>query len=158
MLTTKTLAVRIVSPLVRCLIHISDENDTISTRALSLTRYRRNHDIMAEVFTHAAYCKVIFYGPNIASEQFSDPKNAPPPPAAFSIFNKAELEAQTVRVLDNQILPQTHFVRTGKIKGRNRSAACSRRGTENGPIGQGPRDGCEPSCLRGWRCINGKPW
>ncbi|KAJ6561131.1 hypothetical protein DFH09DRAFT_1036005 [Mycena vulgaris] len=59
-----------------------DENDTISTRALSLTRYRRNHDIMAEVFTHAAY----------------SPKNAPPPPAPFSIFNKAELEAQTEKL------------------------------------------------------------
>ncbi|KAJ7272616.1 hypothetical protein B0H12DRAFT_1200111 [Mycena haematopus] len=59
-----------------------DENDTISTRALSLTRYRRNHDIMAEVFTHAAYNR----------------KNAPPPPSPFSIFNKAELEAQTEKL------------------------------------------------------------
>ncbi|KAJ7780336.1 hypothetical protein DFH07DRAFT_794664 [Mycena maculata] len=59
-----------------------DENDTISTRALSLTRYRRNHDIMAEVFTHAAYSS----------------KNAPPPPAPFSIFNKAELDVQTEKL------------------------------------------------------------
>ncbi|KAJ6581069.1 hypothetical protein B0H19DRAFT_1113509 [Mycena capillaripes] len=59
-----------------------DENDTISTRALSLTRYRRNHDIMAEVFTHAAY----------------GPKNAPPRPTPFSIFNKGELEAQTEKL------------------------------------------------------------
>ncbi|KAF7356989.1 SWI/SNF and RSC complexes subunit ssr4 [Mycena venus] len=59
-----------------------DENDTISTRALSLTRYRRNHDIMAEVFTHAAYSQ----------------KNAPTPPSPFSIFNKAELEAQTEKL------------------------------------------------------------
>ncbi|KAJ7789092.1 hypothetical protein B0H14DRAFT_2945872 [Mycena olivaceomarginata] len=59
-----------------------DENDTISTRALSLTRYRRNHDIMAEVFTNAAY----------------NPKNAPPPPSPYSIFNKAELEAQTEKL------------------------------------------------------------
>ncbi|KAJ6478514.1 hypothetical protein C8R47DRAFT_1138590 [Mycena vitilis] len=59
-----------------------DENDTISTRALSLTRYRRNHDIMAEVFTHAAY----------------SPKNAPPPPTPFSIFDKAELQAQTEKL------------------------------------------------------------
>ncbi|KAJ7777366.1 hypothetical protein B0H16DRAFT_1505248 [Mycena metata] len=59
-----------------------DENDTISTRALSLTRYRRNHDIMAEVFTHAAY----------------SPKNAPPRPTPFSIFTKADLEAQTEKI------------------------------------------------------------
>ncbi|KAF8196886.1 hypothetical protein K438DRAFT_1933985 [Mycena galopus ATCC 62051] len=58
-----------------------DENDTISTRALSLTRYRRNHDIMSEVFTHAAYNR----------------DNGPPPPP-FSIFNKAELEAQTEKL------------------------------------------------------------
>ncbi|KAF7370962.1 SWI/SNF and RSC complexes subunit ssr4 [Mycena sanguinolenta] len=59
-----------------------DENDTISTRALSLTRYRRNHDIMNEVFAHAAYGQ----------------KNALPPPSPFSIFNKAELEAKTEKL------------------------------------------------------------
>ncbi|KAJ7708785.1 hypothetical protein B0H17DRAFT_1030868 [Mycena rosella] len=59
-----------------------DENDTISTRALSLTRYRRNHDLMSEVFTHAAY----------------SPKNVPPPPSPYSIFNKAELETQTEKL------------------------------------------------------------
>ncbi|KAJ7807300.1 hypothetical protein B0H14DRAFT_2873734 [Mycena olivaceomarginata] len=52
-----------------------DENDTISTRALSLTRYRRNHDIMAET-----------------------PKMRLPPPSPYSIFNKAELEAQTEKL------------------------------------------------------------
>ncbi|KAJ7282056.1 hypothetical protein C8J57DRAFT_1299320 [Mycena rebaudengoi] len=59
-----------------------DENDNISTRSLSLTRYRRNHDIMAEVFAHAAYGE----------------KNPPPPRPAFSIFNKAELEAKTEKL------------------------------------------------------------
>ncbi|KAJ6624830.1 hypothetical protein B0H10DRAFT_2161984 [Mycena sp. CBHHK59/15] len=59
-----------------------DENDTISTRALSLTRYRRNHDIMAEVFTHTAYGE----------------KNPPPLPAPFSIFNKTELEAKAEKL------------------------------------------------------------
>ncbi|KAJ7156869.1 hypothetical protein C8R43DRAFT_997483 [Mycena crocata] len=59
-----------------------DEHDTISTRALSLTRYRRNHDIMAEVFTHAAF----------------SPKNVPPPPSPFLIFNKDELEAQSEKL------------------------------------------------------------
>ncbi|KAJ7173646.1 hypothetical protein C8R46DRAFT_1083506 [Mycena filopes] len=59
-----------------------DENDTISTRALSLTRYRRNHDIMAEVFTHAAY----------------SPKNPPPRPTPFSIFSKTDLDAQTEKI------------------------------------------------------------
>ncbi|KAJ6485764.1 hypothetical protein C8R45DRAFT_997798 [Mycena sanguinolenta] len=59
-----------------------DENDTISTRALSLARYRRNHDIMNEVFAQAAYGQ----------------KNAPPPPSPFSIFNKAELETKTEKL------------------------------------------------------------
>ncbi len=32
-----------------------DESDTISTRTLALTRYRRNHEFMNEVFMYAAF-------------------------------------------------------------------------------------------------------
>ncbi|KAJ7493312.1 hypothetical protein B0H11DRAFT_2005846 [Mycena galericulata] len=81
-----------------------DENDTISTRALSLTRYRRNHDIMAEVFTHAAF----------------NSKNASPAPAPFSIFNKTELEAHTVCILKNRFAAHliSHLC-SGKSKSRD---------------------------------------
>ncbi|KAJ7623692.1 hypothetical protein FB45DRAFT_926484 [Roridomyces roridus] len=60
-----------------------DETENISTRSLALTRYRRNHDIMAEVFTHAAY--------------FS--KNPPPePPTYKNLFSKADLDAKTEKL------------------------------------------------------------
>ncbi|KAJ7132252.1 hypothetical protein C8R44DRAFT_698632 [Mycena epipterygia] len=118
-----------------------DENDTISTRALSLTRYRRNHDIMAEVFTHAAYSTVPLYCRNIASEQFTDPKNAPPPPAAFSIFNKAELEAQTEKLKAE--------IEALHARGAERKMARSAKDLEMA---------ANRACFRGWRCINGELW
>ncbi|KAJ7065232.1 hypothetical protein C8F01DRAFT_1350409 [Mycena amicta] len=60
-----------------------DENEaSITTKALAMTRYRRNHEFMSAVFTQAA---------------FGD-KNAPPRPSPYSIFNKSELEAQSERL------------------------------------------------------------
>ncbi|KAF7289488.1 Zn-dependent exopeptidase [Mycena chlorophos] len=60
-----------------------DENESsISTRALSMTRYRRNHEFMSAVFAQAA---------------FGD-KNSAPKPTPYSIFNKAELEAQSEKL------------------------------------------------------------
>ncbi|KAG7445710.1 uncharacterized protein BT62DRAFT_981111 [Guyanagaster necrorhizus] len=56
-----------------------DEIDMISTKALALTRYRRNHDIMNAVFKHAAY----------------GGKYTPTFPPPYSIFNKTELEDKT---------------------------------------------------------------
>lgn len=56
----------------------ADELENISTRTLALTRYRRNHELMNEVFTHAA---------------FGD-KQPPKPPAPYSIFEKVELESR----------------------------------------------------------------
>lgn len=32
-----------------------DETETISTRTLAMTRYRRNHDFMEEIFKQAAW-------------------------------------------------------------------------------------------------------
>ncbi|KAL1937831.1 hypothetical protein VTO73DRAFT_12851 [Trametes versicolor] len=54
----------------------ADESDTISTRTLALTRYRRNHEFMNEVFMYAAFGN----------------KNAISPPPPFSIFKKDDLE------------------------------------------------------------------
>ncbi|THH16176.1 hypothetical protein EW146_g4421 [Bondarzewia mesenterica] len=54
----------------------TDEIDHISTRTLAMTRYKRNHDFMHEVFMYAA---------------FGDKQNEKPTPA-YSIFNKTELE------------------------------------------------------------------
>jgi len=59
-----------------------DEMDQISTRTLALNRYKRNHDMMNEVFQYAA---------------FSD-KNAPPPPSPYSIFDKTEIEEKTQKL------------------------------------------------------------
>ncbi|GLB38590.1 putative fungal domain of unknown function (DUF1750) [Lyophyllum shimeji] len=59
-----------------------DEIDQISTRTLALNRYRRNHDMMNEVFKFAAY----------------GDKNAPPPPPPYSIFNKTEIEEKTAKL------------------------------------------------------------
>ncbi|KAH9048737.1 hypothetical protein EDB84DRAFT_1434146 [Lactarius hengduanensis] len=50
----------------------ADELENISTRTLALTRYRRNHELMNEVFTYAA---------------FGD-KQPPRPPAPYSILKR----------------------------------------------------------------------
>ncbi|KAH9985738.1 hypothetical protein BJV77DRAFT_1031425 [Russula vinacea] len=60
----------------------AEELEHISTRTLALTRYRRNHELMNEVFIHAA---------------FGD-KQPPKPPAPYSVFEKAELENRVERL------------------------------------------------------------
>ncbi|THU94724.1 hypothetical protein K435DRAFT_756426 [Dendrothele bispora CBS 962.96] len=59
-----------------------DEAEGISTRALAMTRYKRNHDLMNEVFVHAAY----------------GDRNKQPPPSPYSIFSKTELEEKTAKL------------------------------------------------------------
>ncbi|KAG6845608.1 hypothetical protein H0H87_006661 [Tephrocybe sp. NHM501043] len=59
-----------------------DEIDHISTRTLALNRYKRNHDMMNEVFKFAAY----------------GDKHTPPPPQPYSIFNKAEIEEKSAKL------------------------------------------------------------
>ncbi|KAF8272629.1 hypothetical protein EI94DRAFT_1769715 [Lactarius quietus] len=56
----------------------ADELENISTKTLALTRYKRNHELMNEVFAYAA---------------FGD-KQLPKPAAPYSIFEKAELESR----------------------------------------------------------------
>ncbi|KNZ73233.1 SWI/SNF and RSC complexes subunit ssr4 [Termitomyces sp. J132] len=59
-----------------------DEIDHISTRTLALNRYKRNHDMMNEVFQFAAY----------------GDKHAPPPPRPYSIFDKNDIEQRTAKL------------------------------------------------------------
>ncbi|KAN0139693.1 hypothetical protein V8E53_002355 [Lactarius tabidus] len=56
----------------------ADELENISTKTLALTRYKRNHELMNEVFAYAA---------------FGD-KQPPKPAAPYSIFEKADLESR----------------------------------------------------------------
>ncbi|RDB14897.1 SWI/SNF and RSC complexes subunit ssr4 [Hypsizygus marmoreus] len=76
-----------------------DDTDQISTRTLAMNRYRRNHDIMNEVFKFAAY----------------GDKHAPPPPRPYSIFNKTEIEEKTARLQEE--------IEALKAKGAARKAA-----------------------------------
>ncbi|KAF5362598.1 hypothetical protein D9758_009585 [Tetrapyrgos nigripes] len=59
-----------------------DEAEVISTRALATTRYKRNHDLMNEVFAHAA----------------NGDRNKPPPAPPFSIFSQTELEEKAAKL------------------------------------------------------------
>ncbi|CCM00989.1 uncharacterized protein FIBRA_03037 [Fibroporia radiculosa] len=61
----------------------ADEGDMISTRTLALTRYRRNHDLMNEVFMFAAFGR---------KKEFE----TPPPP--FSIFDSKTLEGKVAKL------------------------------------------------------------
>ncbi|PCH40530.1 hypothetical protein WOLCODRAFT_117404 [Wolfiporia cocos MD-104 SS10] len=61
----------------------ADESETVSTRTLAATRFRRNHEYMWEVFTHAAFSKL------------KEVDNRPPP---YSIFNQEELEAKVAKL------------------------------------------------------------
>ncbi|KAH7885073.1 hypothetical protein F5I97DRAFT_1937372 [Phlebopus sp. FC_14] len=60
----------------------ADESDMISTRTLALTRYRRNHELMEQVFKQAAFGN----------------KNPQKPKSVYSIFDKSELEAKVVKL------------------------------------------------------------
>ncbi|EAU86102.1 hypothetical protein CC1G_07181 [Coprinopsis cinerea okayama7 len=60
-----------------------DEVDQISTRALALARYKRNHELMEEVFRQAA---------------FGDKADTTPQKSPYSIFNKEDLERRTAQL------------------------------------------------------------
>ncbi|KII91012.1 hypothetical protein PLICRDRAFT_28867 [Plicaturopsis crispa FD-325 SS-3] len=62
----------------------ADEADHISARTLAATRYRRNHELMSEVFQHAAFGE----------------KHTQTPPAPYSIFDKSELEEKTAKLAE----------------------------------------------------------
>jgi len=60
-----------------------EESESISTRTLALTRYRRNHEIMNEVFMYAA---------------FGNLKEAPDTKPAYGTFKKEDLEADIAKL------------------------------------------------------------
>ncbi|KAF8237206.1 hypothetical protein L208DRAFT_1356612 [Tricholoma matsutake] len=60
----------------------SDETDQLSVRTLSLNRYKRNHDLMNEVFKHAAFGD-------------KKPQSRPSP---YHIFDKSEIENKAAKL------------------------------------------------------------
>lgn len=70
----------------------------ISTRTLALTRYKRNHELMEEVFKKAAFGKYSDHSVLVRHSCYRKGALAtpPPPPPAYSIFDKAELESKAV--------------------------------------------------------------
>ena len=88
-----TLQVRLSAPMLRepdLLIQSLDEADQISTRSLALTRYKRNHELMNEVFQYAAFGDPTKRVPKAKSEE--DTKIATP----YSIFDRTDLEEKKV--------------------------------------------------------------
>ncbi|KAG1890347.1 hypothetical protein F4604DRAFT_1643985 [Suillus subluteus] len=63
----------------------ADESELLSTRTLAITRYRRNHELMEEVFRHAT-----FGGKKPSSSK-----------RIYEGFDKAELEAKIAKLQDN---------------------------------------------------------
>lgn len=74
----------------------SDELEQISTRTLALSRYKRNHELMNEVFMHAAFgmgpSTYLMLLANTSPGDKTIPKTSP----AYSIFSKDDLEAKLV--------------------------------------------------------------
>ncbi|KAG6879230.1 hypothetical protein C0992_004291 [Termitomyces sp. T32_za158] len=78
-----------------------DEIDHISTRTLALNRYKRNHDMMNEVFKYAAYgASLDIYSRRMCLRIMCSlgDKHAPPPPRPYSIFDKDEIEQKTAKL------------------------------------------------------------
>ncbi|KAG1729048.1 hypothetical protein EDB19DRAFT_134758 [Suillus lakei] len=63
----------------------ADESELLSTRTLAITRYRRNHELMEEVFRQAAF----------------DSKKPSPSKRIYEGFDKAELEAKMAKLQDD---------------------------------------------------------
>ncbi|KAG2054052.1 hypothetical protein BDR06DRAFT_935602 [Suillus hirtellus] len=63
----------------------ADESEMLSTRTLAIARYRRNHELMEEVFRHAAF----------------DSKKPLSSKRIYEGFDKAELEAKIIKLQDD---------------------------------------------------------
>ena len=70
-----------------------DETDQISTRTLATTRYKRNHELMNEVFMYAAF------GDPVKRAELSTKKGEIKPKPAFGVFDTKEMEDKVVSVL-----------------------------------------------------------
>lgn len=68
----------------------ADETETLSTRTLAITRYRRNHELMEQVFKHAAF----------------DKREGPISRSAYSIFDQAELELKVTKLQEEVAMLQ----------------------------------------------------
>ncbi|KAF9454857.1 hypothetical protein P691DRAFT_655442 [Macrolepiota fuliginosa MF-IS2] len=73
-----------------------DEADQVSSRTLAMARYKRNHEMMNEVFQTAAFGN----------------KSIPPQPSPYSNFSQPELEAKVVRYIWLLFIPR-HVVYRG---------------------------------------------
>ncbi|KAI0738895.1 hypothetical protein C8Q80DRAFT_1202637 [Daedaleopsis nitida] len=90
----------------------ADESETISTRTLALTRYRRNHEFMNEVFMYAA---------------FGD-KEASPPPSPFSAFKLSDLEDKVAKL-------------TAEVEELKAKSAARKQAAAEGEVRDVPMDG-----------------
>ena len=91
----------------------ADESETISTRTLALTRYRRNHEFMNEVFMYAAFgTRIIFLSSFVHVFDRFGPgdKKAPPPPSPYSVFKLSDLDDKVVRGLSSRRVMMSQFV------------------------------------------------
>ncbi|KAG1883950.1 hypothetical protein F4604DRAFT_1677132 [Suillus subluteus] len=72
----------------------ADVSELLSTRTLAITRYRRNHELMEEVFRHAAFDHSQVHH-SLDSKKPSSSKRI------YEGFDKAELEAEIAKLQDD---------------------------------------------------------
>jgi hypothetical protein len=89
----------------------------ISTRTLALTRFRRNHEFMDEVFAQAAMGESFTNPPNVVlgvvgliHDDLGD-RHPPRPPPAYSIFDKTDVEENVVGLITTKC--NIHFFHYG---------------------------------------------
>jgi len=80
-----------------------DELDAISTRSLALTRYKRNHDLMNEVFIHAAFGE----------------KNPPPRESPYAVFKASELDEKIAKLREELAVLEQKGTSRHEIRGRD---------------------------------------
>lgn len=72
----------------------TDEAEQISTRSLALTRYKRNHDLMNEVFMYAAFGDPVKRAEAQSKTAKREEEKIETP---FSIFDTGEMDVKIVR-------------------------------------------------------------
>lgn len=118
----------------------------ISTRTLAITRYKRNHELMEEVFKRAAFseysdCRV---HPPVLTALLGALVTPSPPAPAYSIFDKAELESKAVSGYEQRCARRKHADRLlGEVTARSRITTSASGGTHGATIGSGRRNCCQ---------------